>query len=322
MAAPPSRGLAGLRDALAGELRRSTGRAVDPDAEILVTNGAMHALALCFRSLVRPGDEVVVPAPCFFFEGPIRAAGATPVYVHGSPVGRVALGSRGARGARSDHGRARCSSATPGTRRATFPRSEEVADAVRVAERARPAGRDRRGVRGGALGRSDAHVGVRPDRRRRGRSQPRQEPVVAAAPAWNRFRPVGAHRRVCARRSSGTACASTSPPRPPRSPCSRGRGSGWTTSTPGSSPTAPPRSRPSRRHRASWRPCPRRRRFLFVHAASGEAVADALARAGVPVVDGVHFQAPGYARLPFGGAARAEEALVAALARWATGPAH
>ena len=57
--------------------------------------------------------------------------------------------------------------------------------------------------------------------------------------------------------------------------------------------------------------------FLFVHADSGEPVAADLARAGLPVVDGVHFQAPGYARLPFAGAAQAEEALAAALARWA-----
>ena len=86
-----------------------------------------------------------------------------------------------------------------------------------------------------------------------------------------------------------------------------------------SSPIGPPRSQPSRRHPVSCAAVPSAAPFLFVRADSGEAVGDALARAGVPVVDGVHFQAPGYARLPFSGAARAEEALVAALARWATG---
>ncbi len=84
MQTPPARGLAPLREALSGELGRTTGRTVDPDTGILVTNGAMQALGVCFRSLVEPGDEVVVPAPCFFFEGPIRAAGAVPVYVPGS----------------------------------------------------------------------------------------------------------------------------------------------------------------------------------------------------------------------------------------------
>jgi hypothetical protein len=57
--------------------------------------------------------------------------------------------------------------------------------------------------------------------------------------------------------------------------------------------------------------------FLFVHADSGEDVAGDLARAGLPVVDGVHFQAPGWARLPFAGAARCADMLRDALARWA-----
>src|SRR5262249_23294923 len=85
MAAPPSRGLPSLREMLAAELSRSTGRAVDPGTELLVTNGAMHALGIVFRSLVRPGDEVVVRAPGFLFEGPIRSAGAPPVYVPSRP---------------------------------------------------------------------------------------------------------------------------------------------------------------------------------------------------------------------------------------------
>lgn len=79
--APPPRGLGSLREALAQEVSRSTGRGVDPGRELVVTNGAMHALGLVFRSLLAPGDEVVVPAPCFFFEGPIRSAGGVPIYV-------------------------------------------------------------------------------------------------------------------------------------------------------------------------------------------------------------------------------------------------
>ena len=134
MTAPPSRGLVELRDVLSAELRRSTGRAVDPAAELVVTNGAMHALALCFRSLVRPGDEVVVPAPCFFFEGPIRAAGATPVYVQTSPADgwrwdpealEAAIGSR----------TTALLLCNPGNPTGHVPSREEVADAVRVAER-------------------------------------------------------------------------------------------------------------------------------------------------------------------------------------------
>ena len=81
----PRRTLAGCRSCASGSFRSAaTGRPVQADRELVVTNGAMHALGLVFRSLLGPGDEVVVPAPCFFFEGPIRSAGGVPVYVTAS----------------------------------------------------------------------------------------------------------------------------------------------------------------------------------------------------------------------------------------------
>ena len=105
--------------------RSSSGRPAAPStpaAEILVTNGAMHALGICFRSLVGPGDEVVVPAPCFFFEGPIRAAGRDPVYVRRQRRQTAGAGMPRRSRRRSDRGRGRSSSATPATRPATSPR--------------------------------------------------------------------------------------------------------------------------------------------------------------------------------------------------------
>ena len=58
--------------------------------------------------------------------------------------------------------------------------------------------------------------------------------------------------------------------------------------------------------------------FLFV--SSGDpTIAERLVAAGVPAVDGVHFQAPGWARVPFGGAAAARAELERALARFAEG---
>jgi aspartate/methionine/tyrosine aminotransferase len=77
----PSRGLRSLREAIADDIRPELGRAVDPESEVLVTNGAMHALNLVFRSILRPGDEVVVPAPCYFFHGCIELAGGVAVHV-------------------------------------------------------------------------------------------------------------------------------------------------------------------------------------------------------------------------------------------------
>lgn len=68
---PPSRGHATLREAIA----RSLPAPADPERGILVTNGAMHALSLTFRALLRPGDEVIVPTPCYFFSGLIERAG-------------------------------------------------------------------------------------------------------------------------------------------------------------------------------------------------------------------------------------------------------
>lgn len=38
---------------------------MDP-ADVVVTNGATEALALCLRAFVRPGDEVLVESPCYF----------------------------------------------------------------------------------------------------------------------------------------------------------------------------------------------------------------------------------------------------------------
>jgi aspartate/methionine/tyrosine aminotransferase len=74
---PPSRGHAELREAIV----RSLPAPADPEREILVTNGAMHALNLAFRALLDPGDEVIVPTPSYFFQGLIERAGGVLVPV-------------------------------------------------------------------------------------------------------------------------------------------------------------------------------------------------------------------------------------------------
>ena len=76
---PPSRGHLPLREAIA----RSLPAPADPASEILVTNGAMHALSLTFRALLERGDEVIVPTPCYFFGGLIKRAGGVFVPVPG-----------------------------------------------------------------------------------------------------------------------------------------------------------------------------------------------------------------------------------------------
>jgi aspartate/methionine/tyrosine aminotransferase len=68
---PPSRGHVALREAIA----RSLPAPADPERGILVTNGAMHALSITFRALLEPGDEAIVPLPCYFFAGLVERAG-------------------------------------------------------------------------------------------------------------------------------------------------------------------------------------------------------------------------------------------------------
>ena len=315
MAAPPPRGLVALREALATGLEQSTGRAVDPENEIVVTNGAMHALGMCFRSLVRPGDEVVVPAPCFFFEGPIRAAGATPVYVHCSP-------SEGWRWDPDALERAigpRTSVlllCNPGNPTGHLPSPKEIADAVRVAakhgllvvtDEAYESALWDDATLASAFGLAEEVVVVRSLGKSLSLPQLRLG-IVSGPPAR-----VAACARTlewdCLRVNLVAQAAALAVLHGPRDwldaahaglVADRAAALAAVVATPGLS-AAVPAAAP----------------FLFVHADSGEPVAVALVRAGLPVVDGVHFQAPGYARLPFAGAAQAEEALATALARWA-----
>lgn len=76
-----SRGLPELRAAIATELERDHGLRIDPEHRLLITHGAMQGLSLVLRTVLAPGDEVIVPTPTFFFDGAIREAGGTPAHV-------------------------------------------------------------------------------------------------------------------------------------------------------------------------------------------------------------------------------------------------
>ncbi|HWD03394.1 MAG TPA: pyridoxal phosphate-dependent aminotransferase [Amycolatopsis sp.] len=77
-----SQGSPELRRVLAAHLRRNFGMEVNPERELLVTHGAQQGMSVVLRALLSPGDEVLVPAPTYFFDGMVRMAGARPVYVH------------------------------------------------------------------------------------------------------------------------------------------------------------------------------------------------------------------------------------------------
>lgn len=75
-------GLLELRQALAAHLQRLYGVAYDPEHELLITVGVSEALQNAMLALIDPGDEVIIPEPCFVAYGPsVVFAGGTPVYV-------------------------------------------------------------------------------------------------------------------------------------------------------------------------------------------------------------------------------------------------
>jgi aspartate aminotransferase len=73
-------GVPRLRELIAAKLRKTNGIPVDDTDDILVTNGGIHGLYLICRSLLEPGDEVVVPDPAWPpAAGNILAAQGVPV---------------------------------------------------------------------------------------------------------------------------------------------------------------------------------------------------------------------------------------------------
>ncbi len=76
----PNAGLLRLREAIAGYVQRRVGAAYDPKTEVLVTVGGSEAIDLCMRTLLNPGDEVLIPQPSFVCYEPLTAmAGGVPV---------------------------------------------------------------------------------------------------------------------------------------------------------------------------------------------------------------------------------------------------
>ena len=63
-------GLLELREAIARFLARWQGLAYDPTSEVLVTVGVAEAIDIALRAVVEPGDEVLVPEPCFVSYSP------------------------------------------------------------------------------------------------------------------------------------------------------------------------------------------------------------------------------------------------------------
>lgn len=79
----PAAGLPLLKKEIAKKLHNDQGLHFDP-SEIIVTNGAKHALYTLFQVLLNEGDEVIIPIPYWVsYPEQVKLAGGVPVYTEG-----------------------------------------------------------------------------------------------------------------------------------------------------------------------------------------------------------------------------------------------
>lgn len=77
----PNAGIPELREAIAEYLHNQFQTTYDPANEVIVTVGGSEAIDLALRALVVPGDEILIPEPCYISYSPITKIGG------GIPVG-------------------------------------------------------------------------------------------------------------------------------------------------------------------------------------------------------------------------------------------
>ena len=75
-------GMPELRQELSRYLKDSHNIVYDPDGELLITVGVSEALDLAMRAILDPGDEVIMPDPCYVsYNACVILAGGIPVMV-------------------------------------------------------------------------------------------------------------------------------------------------------------------------------------------------------------------------------------------------
>lgn len=79
----PSAGLPALKQAIIAKFAKDQGLTYKPN-EIIVANGAKHALYTLFQVLLNDGDEVIIPTPYWVsYPEQVKLAGGVPVYIEG-----------------------------------------------------------------------------------------------------------------------------------------------------------------------------------------------------------------------------------------------
>jgi len=75
-------GLMELREGIAEQLLKEYGLKYSPQNEILITVGVSEGLDLALRAIINPGDEVIIPEPCYVsYKACTVLAGGIPVLV-------------------------------------------------------------------------------------------------------------------------------------------------------------------------------------------------------------------------------------------------
>ncbi len=78
----PNRGLPELCDLISMELKKKHRAGYLPDSEIMITMGVSQGLDVALRSIINPGDEVIIPQPCYVSYGAnVTLLGGVPVFV-------------------------------------------------------------------------------------------------------------------------------------------------------------------------------------------------------------------------------------------------
>lgn len=85
-------GLKELRVEIGNYLKRSQGVTYDPMKEMLITVGGSEGIDMALRAMCDPGDEVLIPQPCYVSYEPCAIlAGATPVIIDLKPENEFRL---------------------------------------------------------------------------------------------------------------------------------------------------------------------------------------------------------------------------------------
>ncbi len=81
-----------LREAISAYLSRRFSINYDPASEVIVTVGGSEAIDLAMRTVICPGDEVIIPLPAFVCYAPIcEMCGGVPVFINTKEENRFKL---------------------------------------------------------------------------------------------------------------------------------------------------------------------------------------------------------------------------------------